>query len=454
MVRHAGHSSHLQHKIRTVLHIIAQNFPHQLAANFPGVTHVPFVTGVRSLPMLIQTHFLHASEGNATAYAILWFTDSPHLSSVPESNHGDTFEYFFYAPDGRRRRSLFIHEIIAVEPNSGVLSSFVGKWFSSFNNSQGALGSSGSGWRQWLSLDEEELNMATITRTVGFRNHPEILASQLEDLTEVEMPWDPIADSELTGDPEEDAHVRTGPAIVRAYPDSWPLRDAMACMCEHECNPIDCNPSQATKNLRLPICTLYHSVADVIKVAPAKGGGKTDKRELKREVDAYECCFGDELSPRIHFYGPLPSKLKRPKHTMELERERPVVAHDVTITMLRMDATYDLLLFSRRHLSDSVLLKKLRSRIPLFAFFQLFGKTILSARALQGMVHYSRRRWLPSGSSQLSDVVVLDNQCAFFYNRTCVVPSSAYQEFEHLQRSSTGVEFNTPATSTLTIEEI
>lgn len=450
MVRHAGHSSHLKHRIRTVLHIIAQNFPHQLAANFPGLTHIPFVKGVRCLPILIKSHFLHASEGYVTVYAILWFTDSPNASSVPESSHGDTFEYFFYAPDERRRRSLFIHEIIAVEPNSGVLSSFVGKWFSSFNNSQSALGSPASGWLNWLSLDEEAISMAAIARTVGFRNHPEILASHLEDLTEVEMPWDPIADSELTDDPEEeDAHVRTGPAIVRAYPDSWPLRDAMACMCEHECNPIDCNPSEATKNLRLPIQNLYHSVADVIKVAPSKDGGKTDKRELQREVAAYHCSFSEELLPRVHLHGPLPSKLKRPKHTIELERERPVLADDVTITMLTMDVKYELQLISRKQLSDNALLKKLRLHIPLFGFFQLFSKTILSTHELQRMMQFNRGRWHPSDSSQLLDVVMLDNQQKSIYRRTCVVPSVVYQEFERASR-----EPITPLASTLTIEEI
>jgi hypothetical protein len=40
---------------------------------------------------------------------------------------------------------LYIHEIIAMEPNCGDLSSFVGKWFSSFNASQDALGSSAPG---------------------------------------------------------------------------------------------------------------------------------------------------------------------------------------------------------------------------------------------------------------------------------------------------------------------
>lgn len=241
MVHHAGYPSHLKRKIRTVLHLIAQNFSHQLATNFPGLTYVSPVKGVRCLPIPIKTHFEHASEGNVTAYAILWFTDSSSATSVSESIHGDPFEYFFYAADGRRHRSLFIHEIIAVEPSSGVLSAFVGKWFSSFNNSQRALGSSALGWLNWLTLDDEELSMATIARTVGFRNHPEILDSQLEDLTEVEMPWDPIADSEVTDDPDAaDIPVRTGPAIVRAYPDSWPMR-------WRACAIMNAIPSTATR---------------------------------------------------------------------------------------------------------------------------------------------------------------------------------------------------------------
>lgn len=154
----------------------------------------------------------------------------------------------------------------------------------------------------------------------------------------------------------------------------------------------------------------------------------------------------------MHLYGPLPSKLKRPMHTVEFERERPVLAADLTISMLSMDVKYELQLISRKQLSDSALLRRLRQRIPLFGFFQLFSKTILSVQELQSIMQHNRGHWRPSSSCQLSDVVVLDDHLESIYHRTCVVPSVVYQEFQDLQRAN--IESITPPTSTLTIEEL
>jgi len=444
MVHHAGHSFALKRKIRAVLQIIAQNFPQQLATNFPGLTYVPFVkAGVRALPIIIKTHLLHASVGSVTAYAILWYTDSPHPSAVAESSHSRNFEYFFYTPDGRQHRSLYVHEIIAVEPNCGDLSSFVGKWFSSFNASQDALGSSVPGWLNWFSVDEEGLSMAAVARTVGFRNHPEILEATLEDLSEVLEPWDPIADWE----PE-----RTGPQSRRVHPNPWPMRDAMAAMCVNECNPFDCNPSMATKRLRLPISTLYHAVSEVIKVKATAGVKNIDDRELKRSVEAYHCCFDTPMSPRVHVYGPLPSKLKRPKNTLDLERERPIIATDVAITMVLMDKVEELRCISQARLSASPLLNSLRQRTPLMGFFRLFGKIVLCVTELQQLMQANPGEWCPSSSPPLSEVVLLDNHRAHLLHTTCIVPLDVYQEFEALQ-SGNHANAVTPV-STLSIEEI
>lgn len=291
--------------------------------------------------------------------------------------------------------------------------------------SQHVLGSSAPGWLNWLSVDGE-LSMAEIARSVGFRNHPEILDARLEDPTEVPEPWDPIADYE----PD-----RTGPQLIRVHPDSWPMRDAMASMCLDECNPFECNSGDATRRMTLPMSSFYHSAADLTKAQVSAGAKNVQKKELSFELEAYTCCFDQPTSPRLHLYGPLPTQLKRPKHTAELERERPILASDVAITMLSMDIKIALREFSHKHVPTSAILNKLRQQTPLLGFFQLFGKTVLSVAELQKMMQLNRDDWRPSTPSHVTGIVVLDNHAAHPHHRTCVVPSAVYQEFEELQRA-------------------
>jgi hypothetical protein len=292
-------------------------------------------------------------------------------------------------------------------------------------------------------VDEKGLSMAAVARTVGFLNHPEVLEATLEDLSEALEPWDPIADWE----PDH-----TGPRSARVHPDPWSMRDAMAAMCVNECNPFDCNPGMATKHLQLPISTLYHAVSEVIKVKAMAGAKNTDDRELKRKVEAYTCGFDKPTSPRVHVYGALPSKLKRPKHTLDLQREGPTVASDVAITMVQMDKKEELRCISQARLSASPLLNSLRQRIPLMGFFRLFGKMVLSVTELQQLMQANPGEWRPSSSPALSEVVLLDNHRANLLHTTCIVPQDVYQEFEALQ-SAHHAKTATPV-STLRIEEI
>jgi hypothetical protein len=80
-------------------------------------------------------------------------------------------------------------------------------------------------------------------------------------------------------------------------------------------------------------------------------------------------------------------------NTLELERERPILASDTRISFVNMEYDADLVEFNRQQVRSSALLYRLRVALPLYGFFKLFGQTMGSVAELKRLLR-SGRGWL------------------------------------------------------------